>query len=534
MVFGFFKKTISVQKKVAQVVTAQHDRLTKTKGNIGTLYKHGAKIEKSQDIFDARLDDVNSAIDEIDRYLDARPNLKIDSAAINDLDDTINALQKLADHRKQKEMGDGNSKADAIYRQKRSEYLSEYTDVDTIKSDGSFDSLYDSTHEYAQKNNVNLDINIAKLLSPQEKRDLHNLIEKDFKIKRPELDATDYTLAATCGLIAGIVDVIFVGAPGEGVITKKVDAAVNKAVEGFARFHGWPNGKDIDSMSNPTASAIGYLERIYKVNYDQSISTQVDRQFHLSPSNHHLKNLAHSPDLIGLFFSIVDQFNSTSHFASSGQIFVIDTDTMELKGTTIVGKILCGIANWFGHLMSDVAGSSGAQGRGSGIPIPFFNLTQIFGNFGSFGQHRQDFSTICSQVFEKGYDFRHGIALAVPVLLCEGLVRLVRTIKIVYIDKKPFDLSLISDTNAETRRMLLVAQGALLAVDFTDAFIRSKGSIVNLLLRTNIIALYRFSYLSYKEACEYLLKGYIDEDKVNKYLDEEYNRLLKDLKRFGT
>lgn len=128
MVFGFFKKTISVQKKVAQIVTAQHDRLTKTKGNIGTLYKHGAKIEKSQDIFDARLNDVNSAIDEIDRYLDARPNLKIDSSAINDLDDTINALQKLADHRKQKEMGDGNSKADAIYRQKRSEYLSEYTD----------------------------------------------------------------------------------------------------------------------------------------------------------------------------------------------------------------------------------------------------------------------------------------------------------------------------------------------------------------------------------------------------------------------
>ena len=534
MFFGLFKKKPNVLKQSEDIIKVEHDRLSKTTANIGKLHQHGAMIRRAQDNFDDRVEQFKCQVDEIENYLEANPNMRFDSQVVSDMEDTINALEGMLERRKSKELGQGESKYDAIYRQKRKEYQDQYIDVDILATDGSFESLHQSAVQYSEKYQVNLNENIANLLSSQEKRALHDLIEKDFKIKRPQLDGSDYVLAATCGLIAGIVDVLFVGAPGEGVLTKKVDAMVDKAVEGFARLHGWPNGKNIDDIANPTASAIGYLERIYKVNYDQSISTQVDRAFNLSPSNHHLKNLAHSPDLIGLFFSIVDQFNSTSHFASNGQIFVIDTQEMELRGTTLIGKILCGIANWFGHLMSDVAGSSGAQNRGSGIPIPFFNLTQLFGGFGAFGQHRQDFATICSKVFEQGYDLRHGIALAIPVAIAEGLVRLVRAIKLFYIEKQPFDLSLLSDNNAETRRMLLVAHGSLLAVDFTDAFIRSKGSIVNLLLRSNIIALYRFSFLAFQEARNYLLKGGIDEDKVDEYLDKEYRNLLKDLRAYGT
>ena len=62
---------------------------------------------------------------------------------------------------------------------------------------------------------------------------------------------------------------------------------------------------------------------------------------------------------------------------------MIQTETFELQGGNFSAKLFCGVANWFGHIMSDIAGSSGSQGRGSGLAIPFFELFQMctFGEF---------------------------------------------------------------------------------------------------------------------------------------------------------
>lgn len=78
----------------------------------------------------------------------------------------------------------------------------------------------------------------------------------------------------------------------------------------------------------------------------------------MSAKNHHMKSLAHSPDIIGLFFSILNQFTSTSSFLHDGQLITIQTETFELQGHGFVSKLFCGVANWFGHIMSDVAGPS--------------------------------------------------------------------------------------------------------------------------------------------------------------------------------
>lgn len=86
-----------------------------------------------------------------------------------------------------------------------------------------------------------------------------------------------------------------------------------------------------------------------------------------------MMSLAHSPDIIGLFFSILNQFTSTASFVANGRLVTVATDTFELQGGNFIMKIMCGIANWFGHLMSDVAGSSGSHGRGTGIVMPFMN-----------------------------------------------------------------------------------------------------------------------------------------------------------------
>ncbi|MCR6630167.1 MAG: hypothetical protein NVV74_09030 [Magnetospirillum sp.] len=248
----------------------------------------------------------------------------------------------------------------------------------------------------------------------------------------------------------------------------------------------------------------------------------------MSTKNHHIKSLAHSPDLVGLFFSILDQFTNTAHFVDGGKIISVDTSDsgFELKGSDFVSKVFAGFVNWFGHLVSDVAGSSGAQGRGSGIPIPFFSLLQFI-DIGEFGQHKQTFAKIAVQVFEKGYDFRHGMALAIPVLVTELLIRVMWTFKQRFHHDRPWTECVPSAANPELRRMLLVGHGTLCVVDGADAALRSGGDMIQFMLRSNLIGWARFGTLALKELRAWYRAGGLDVEAVDAYLEMEYERLLE-------
>lgn len=386
-----------------------------------------------------------------------------------------------------------------------------------------------SIREYAELNDIDLTGDpFERLMSESQRIEVQKRINDDLTYKKANCDKYDYMIAGTTGMIAGLIDVFFVGIPGTGAIGKGADKAVDNAVEGFAKMLGWKGGRE---GSDPKASAIGFLERKYKVNYDQTHSNAKGvrgtggKVHHLTPSNHHLKNLAHSPDLIGLFFSIVNQFNSTSTFINDGRLITIDTETFELKGGNFPAKVFAGFCNWLGHLASDMAGSSGSSGRGTGIPMPFYALLQFI-DVGSFGQHRDTFAKVAVKVFEQGYDLRHGIALAVPVLIGELLTRLAWTFKQrVYHNKEWKDCIPIAN-NPELRRMLLVSHGTLCIVDGLDAGLRSGGDIVQFMLRSNLLAWARFGTLAVKELRAWYKAGGLDIDAANEHLDEEYKKLL--------
>ncbi|MDX1751491.1 MAG: hypothetical protein R3271_14385 [Methylophaga sp.] len=385
-----------------------------------------------------------------------------------------------------------------------------------------------SVEQYASKNNVDLSADPFKtLMSPIQRIELEKRIKEEFTIKNAQCDKYDYLIAGTCGVIGGFVDVFFVGMPGEGKLTKIADSSVDFAVEKFAGACGWKGARE---GTDPTKSAIGFLERNFKVNYDQATTFGKNGTGgavgNLSPKNHHLKSLGHSPDLIGLFFSILNQFTDTSTFISNGQIITINTETHELKGGNFIAKIFSGFANWLGHLFSDMAGSSGAAGRGAGIPIPFYNLLLLL-DVGEFGQHKQSFATIATQVFEKGYDLRHGVAMAIPVLITELLTRLMWASKQRFYHKKPWKECIPSASNPELRRMLLVAHGALCLIDAGDAALRSGGDMIQFLLRTNIIGWARFGSLALKEVYAWYNAGHIDADAVDEYLEADYEKMLR-------
>lgn len=309
-------------------------------------------------------------------------------------------------------------------------------------------------------------------------------------------DKYDYMTAACCGIIAGLVDVFFVGVPKNSMLGGWTDAQTDKCVMSFAKMNGWNNN------GNPK-SAIGFLEKTFRVNYDQRHSADVGGLIqHMSASNHHMKSLAHSPSVLGLFFSLLDQFTGTSAFASSGKLITINAETAELQGGDIASKLFCGTANWIGHLMSDVAGSSGAVGRGSGIVMPFYELFNFytFGNFNPGGA-RMDLAQLATRAFEQGMDLRSGITQAIPVVLCDVLIRLLWSLRRHFGMKKPLSQCVPNDRHDDLRVMLLVGNGALCLVDGIDALIRSGGNPLAGFMRLNLIGWAKLAYLAIKEVC---------------------------------
>ena len=114
-------------------------------------------------------------------------------------------------------------------------------------------------------------------------------------LREDKCDKYDYLSAVACGAVGGLVDIFLVGTPGDSVLGKWTDSQVDNAVKGFAKLVGWNPSQ---AQTGNEASAIGFLERKYKVNYDQRHTADVGNAFNMSTKNHHMMSLSHSPDIV--------------------------------------------------------------------------------------------------------------------------------------------------------------------------------------------------------------------------------------------
>lgn len=339
-------------------------------------------------------------------------------------------------------------------------------------------------------------------------------------LKKDKCDKYDYLVAVACGAIGGMIDIFLVGAPKDSILGNWTDKQVDNAVRKYAKLMGW-NPKEGNSQN--TASAIGFLEQKYKVNYDQRSSKDVGNQFALATKNHHMKSLAHSPSIVGLFFSLLNQFTGTSTFIDNGKIITVNSATSELIGGNFISKIFCGIANWFGHIMSDIAGSKGSTERGTGVVIPFYELFGLC-KVGSFTKDKNDFATIATKAFQKGYDFRFGLTMAIPVVITDLSIRLIWAVRQRYQYQRPLKECIPTQSHADLRVMLLIGNGTLCVMDAMDAGIRSGGNFLNFFMRLNLIAWFRFIMLVIKEVCLRIgIRGAIDK------VIEAYQRINQEL-----
>lgn len=338
---------------------------------------------------------------------------------------------------------------------------------------------------------------------------------------KPDCDKLDYILAASSGALCGVIDIFLVGKPGESPLGEITDKWFAARTMDFAKLCH-PEKKNFHSLD----CALRFLEKEFKVPYDQTGLGNAGRNvFDLTAKNHHLKSLAHNPSLLGLFFSILDQISNTSHFVTNGQLVSLQQadEKWELQGGNIPSKLFCGFANWIGHLISDVSGSSSgaAKGnRGTGLPSPLWTWTNdIIALKAKLGLNVTEIDKTMNElalnIFEKGYDTRFQTAQTIPVFLNELLVRLIYAIRRLfsYFSETPkaersFELmwkKCEPFSNATVKRMLTVAHGTFCLVDVGDAvgrsFIAGGGTFnaVEFILRLNMVGVGRFAISIYGE-----------------------------------
>jgi len=369
------------------------------------------------------------------------------------------------------------------------------------------------------ENNFEFATSVASALN-QAVLELQNIDETidSIKVLRPECDKLDYILAASSGALCGIIDIFLVGKPGELPIGDITDTWFADRTKDFSKLCGWKDDGD-GSLS----SAIKHLEKKFKIPYDQSSSGGVAKDiFNLTPSNHHFKSLGHNPSLFGLFFSILDQFDNTSHFVTGGQLVSLqDADgRFELKGSNIPSRLFCGFVNWLGHIISDRSGSHTSKGRGMGVPSPLWTWTNDIIAIKSklnipVSQFDNDVNELALNIFEKGYDARFQTVQAIPVFINELIVRLIYSIRrlVKYISETKKDnrnfKSLWSAcepfSNPTIKRMLTVAHGTFCLIDLGDATVRGfvagggNFNAAEFFMRLNIVGIGRFTISLYGE-----------------------------------
>ena len=246
----------------------------------------------------------------------------------------------------------------------------------------------------------------------QERAELDKLIaenqlsidELDSEINRltNQADYLDNTIAVASGVLAGLVDSLFVGEFNFAELKADSNKFINDFIEKFASKNGYDG-------QGRLGGAIGSLEDEFPVDQDniwkgKGIS---------SARFHHLEDLAHHPTPAGLAAAIIVSFLRVAIFVDKNghwHFLLVDTNPKQLlkiwlpiiisgvmlwlihlakskypdkldKLPSAIKKIVVALAatpaviqileisyNWFGHLVSEMGGSKNTAGEGMGLP----------------------------------------------------------------------------------------------------------------------------------------------------------------------
>ncbi len=364
-------------------------------------------------------------------------------------------------------------------------------------------------------------------------------------------DRTDYAIAVGSGILAGLLDSVFVGAFNLEEADQWGNERVNDFVLTVAKIQGY--------RGDELTGAIEHLEDLFPIAADK-----VTNEFG-SGLQHHLRDFSHHPTPVGLICSILTQFTGKVYGTNKAGVFQsvqLSGDGLLLIGRTFPEKIMFGVVNWAFHLASDMAGSSGSvrnNSLGTGIPGPLVSIlkelssTPLFRKLSKDGN--KEFSVFISQLFRGEnnklipykFDLRTELGVAryagrqaIPVLLNECIVRSFYFLRRLTMELGSTKLDSIQDLatlnwnrilpfqNRTVDRMLTISSMTFNVADTADAAIHAAietgGNWV--LFSGKFVA--RFNYVGAGRAALAIVKEISDEKKETQLLHEKM--LLSDQK----
>lgn len=176
-------------------------------------------------------------------------------------------------------------------------------------------------------------------------------------------DKLDYAVSVASGIVCGVIDILFVGKfdLDEGIDWSS--EKINDFVVKVAKSQGYPK----DDLKG----AINFLERF---------GSPSDKAMNIfgGGKQHHLRDFAHHASPIGLFFSMLTQFTKRAYGTDTAGRFITTEDVNPaFIGKDLPQKFLFGMIYWVFHMASDMAGSSGSAGGGTGVPGPIMSLVKL-------------------------------------------------------------------------------------------------------------------------------------------------------------
>lgn len=338
-----------------------------------------------------------------------------------------------------------------------------------------------------------------------------------------EADKLDYIVAVSSGILSGLIDVFYVGELSLDRANEWGRDKIEKVVMKVARVEGY-SGDDL-------SDAIKTLEKNHPLAADGNTNDFG------GGLQHHLRDFSHHFSIGGLFFSIFTQFTGLvvgTDKAGMPHVVPVPKSHRACIGKNFQEKISFGTIGWFFHMVSDMAGSSGALMGGTGIPgplvsfmkelsaLPFFKesgdgdmgfrlwVTKLF-NGTLLADHDENGRIIKDSV--KKFDLRTEVGIlgevgrqTIPVLInqcvvrgfyfCRRLAREVRDLGIRCIG----DLERIAPEDIlpwgtpAMRRMVTVSSGVFTGVDIADATVRAimGKDPVTFFLRVNYVGVATF------------------------------------------
>lgn len=274
------------------------------------------------------------------------------------------------------------------------------------------------------------------------------------------LDALDWGIAGLAGAIGALVDIFLVQVPstpgrmgGEGVKGGWLSDAIR--------------GK-LKSIYSP--DQIKELEKQFKVCYDPSTSRNLaEKVAGLGPRSHRFQSLGHDP-ILGFIFGVRDLMN--------GEFTAIDKFgkiiTQKIPGAEQGVGFFEAVAKVFGHLKSDI-------GTPSCLPAPFMPLFQLL-QFGDFDG--RTIGQLSRTMYANGYDFGHFLAMSVPVMIIEVIVRLLYFAKRMcegnsFMDSLPIDLPM-RKRQPKLQTMLFTAHTIATAANAGKVWFTANPMAINL------------------------------------------------------